>query len=125
MDEHAFAPMLTKAEIMSVGDAFSADQSAGGTEYLVPLSDDDFSGLPVTVAISAQCDPIADHAKRYALAINAVGGQAFWLEDKGLVHGHLRARHTVKRARDSFDRVLRAIALIGAEQPFGRADIER
>ena len=124
MEEHAFAPMLTRAEIMSVSDAFSKDQRPGGVEHMTPLSDDDFSGLPVTVAISAQCDPLADHAERYALAINGAGGQAVWLEDKGLVHGHLRARHTVKRARASFDRVLRAIALIGAGQPISPADIE-
>lgn len=123
MDEHAFAPMLTRAEIMSVRDVFS-DQPFGGVKHPVPLSDDDLTGLPVTVAVSAECDPIADHAKRYALAINTAGGRAFWFEDKGLVHGHLRARHTVKRARDSFERVLRAISLIGAGQPFDRADIE-
>ncbi len=123
MNEHAFAPMLTRAEIMSVRDSFS-DEPSGAVIHPVPLSDDDFTGLPVTVAVSAECDPIADHAKRYASAINAAGGRAFWFEDKGLVHGHLRARHSVKRARESFERVLRAISLIGAGQPFERADIE-
>ena len=46
--------------------------------------------------------------------VRAGGGSAVWIEDKGLVHAHLRARHSVKRARDSFDRVLRVIAMMGA-----------
>ncbi len=124
MDEHANAPLLTKAEVMCLKDIFGDNAPGKRPKYPVPLDDTDLSGLPVTVAVSAQCDPIADHSKIYARAINAAGGTAYWLEDTGLVHGHLRARHTVKRARASFDRVLRAIALIGAGHPFDRADLK-
>jgi acetyl esterase len=35
------------------------------------------------------------------------------VEEPGLVHGYLRARHTVSRARDSFTRIVDALASLG------------
>ena len=35
------------------------------------------------------------------------------MNEKGLVHGYLRARHRVARARDSFTRIVEAIAALG------------
>jgi len=119
MDEHAHAPLFSRAAIMDYRETIALGTTGGAS-----LFDDDFSGLPVTVAMSAQCDPLADDARLYAERIRAAGGQAIWFEDQGLVHGHLRARHRVGRARASFARVLRAISLIGAGGPVTREAIE-
>ena len=113
MDRHAFAPLLTRAEVTGYNDILASGKAAASPGFGMPLQDDDFSDLPPTVSISAECDPIADDARIYAEKINAAGGTALWYEDKGLVHAHLRARHMSRRARNSFDRVLRAITLIG------------
>ncbi len=124
LDEHAFAPLLTRAEILEYQKFLRFGFSEGSSGHHIPLRDEDYSNLPVTVAFSAECDPIADDAKHYAEAVNLAGGKAIWILDKGLVHGHLRARHTVKRARASFDSVLTVISLIGVGLPFERSDIE-
>ncbi|WP_291237738.1 alpha/beta hydrolase fold domain-containing protein [Gemmobacter sp.] len=59
---------------------------------------------------SAACDPLADDGRDYAARITAAGGRAEWLLDEGLVHGWLRARHTVPRARAAFDRLCARLA---------------
>jgi len=106
---HANAPLLSSDDI-----AFYVDIRLGGAKtpadasYL-PLLDTDFLGLPPTVAISAQCDPISDDGAEYCAAICKAGGQAIWINEAGLVHGHLRARHLAKPARDSFSRIVAAI----------------
>lgn len=107
LDEHAFAPMLSRAEVLSGRDV--RQRTCGNATEL----EWEYDGLPTTVAISAQCDPLNDEARDYAASVVSAGGQAFWIEDTGLVHGHLRARHTVERARQSFDRVLRAVSALG------------
>ena len=66
--------MLTLADV-----EFYAGIRHGGTEGLgdpsvAPLQDTDFSGLPPTVAIGAECDPLCDDALAYATAIRAAGG---------------------------------------------------
>lgn len=107
IDEHAFAPLLTRAEVLYYRNLTQSQVS------LETTSISKFDGLPVTVAISAQCDPLSDEARDYVASVTKARGKAIWLEDKGLVHGHLRARHTVRRARYSFDRVLHTISLMG------------
>lgn len=103
---HAEAPMLTLADteyyekIRHGGTPPAADPTASA------LRDTDFSGLPPVVAFAAECDPLADDPFTYAAKVRAAGGEAEALLDDGLVHGWLRGRHSVPRARAAFDRIL-------------------
>jgi acetyl esterase len=78
-----------------------------------PLHDSDFSGLPPTVVVTADCDPLRDDGPTYCDRIIAAGGNAHWINEPGLVHGYLRARTTVTRAADSFERISVAIEALG------------
>ncbi|MBI1217748.1 MAG: alpha/beta hydrolase fold domain-containing protein [Rhodobacteraceae bacterium] len=118
---HAEAPMLTRADTLY----YAAIRHADGVEppddaTAAPLWAASFAGLPPTVAFSAECDPLADDARHYCALIAAEGGQAHRVLEPGLVHGYLRARSTVTRARDSFARITAAIAALGAGTwPYG------
>ncbi len=114
---HAHAPMLTAADV-----AFYARirGAAAGDATAYPLQTADFTGLPPTLALAAECDPLADDAVDYAARITAAGGRAIAFTETGLVHGHLRARHSVPRARESFARVTSTLAAFAAGHwPFG------
>ena len=107
---HAKAPMLTRDDVL-----FYATIRHGGAEpppdpSFAPLSDTDFTGLPPTLAIAAECDPLADDATAYAARIIAAGGAAQAITETGLVHGYLRARSTVPRAAASFARITTALS---------------
>ncbi len=112
---HAEAPMLTRAdvefymEIRHGGPAPHEDATAS------PLQDVSFAGLPPTVIVTAQCDPLSDDGAAYRDRITAAGGRAHWVEEPGLVHGYLRARTTVPRAAESFARITTAIEALGQE----------
>lgn len=111
--EHAQAPLLTRDEIL-----FYEKVRCGGTApesdpTFAPLHDTDFSGLPPTVVITADCDPLRDDGAVYCEQITRAGGRAYWINEAGLVHGYLRARNSVKRAADSFERISVAIEAMG------------
>ncbi len=110
---HADAPMLKRRDLVFYKDLRSGGQDLAGDASYAPLWDTDFSGLPPTFVASAECDPISDDGDVYARRIRAAGGQAVWLNDRGLVHGHLRARHGSVRAAQSFDRIVAAIDSLG------------
>lgn len=107
---HAEAPMLTARDILFYGDARGA---APGDPTAAPLADADFSDLPPTVIVTAECDPLSSDGQAYRDRIIAAGGRAEWIEEPGLVHGYLRARHMVGRARDSFARIVAALTMLG------------
>ena len=106
---HAHAPMLTRADVVMGSTIRHGGQTAGCDPTAMPLCDHDFTGLPPTLAIAADCDPIADDSTAYAAAVTAAGGRALAITEPGLVHGYLRARHTVPRAAASFTRICDAL----------------
>lgn len=113
---HAQAPMLTRDDVLFYKDIRHSGPAPEGDPTVSPLQDRDFTGLPPTLAISAECDPLADDARDYAARIAAAGGVALWVQEPGLVHGYLRARATVPRAAASFDRITAALCAMAARR---------
>ena len=111
---HAHSPTLTTADIQFYCDIRCASTDDHNSPLFVPLSDTDFAGLPPTVVISAECDPLSDDGQHYCKHIKEADGTAHWINEKGLVHGYLRARHSVQRAAESFDRIVYAIGSLAA-----------
>lgn len=118
---HAEAPMLTRDDVLY----YQKTRYEGGEEppddaTAAPLWAPSFAGLPPTVAFAAECDPLADDPRAYCALVAAEGGRAHWVLEPGLVHGYLRARHSVARARESFTRITEAITALGAGRwPYG------
>lgn len=110
---HAEAPMLSVRDIDFYRDIRAGGADVSGDVSFAPLFDSDFSGLPPTVIVTAECDPLSSDGEAYRDRILAAGGKAAWTEEKGLVHGYLRARHSVTRARDSFARIVAAVTALG------------
>ncbi len=115
--EHANAPHLTLRDM-----EFYKTVRFGGQEpplddpRCAPLQDTDFSNLPPTVIVTAQCDPLSSDGGSYRDAINGAGGKAVWFEEAGLVHACLRARNMSSRAAVFFDRVVDGVAALGRRE---------
>ncbi|MER9393984.1 MULTISPECIES: alpha/beta hydrolase [unclassified Mesorhizobium] len=109
----AEAPMLTMRDLVFYKSIRTGGLDGTGDITLYPLADADFIGLPPTVLITAQCDPLSSDGEAYRDRVLAAGGHAAWFEEPGLVHGYLRARHTVGRARASFNRIVEVVSVLG------------
>lgn len=111
---HAEAPHLTTADM-----AFYATVRTGGTTpprddaRYAPLNDTDFTGLPPTVLVTAECDPLSSDGEAYRDALTAAGSRATWIEVAGMVHGCLRARRMSDKAARFFDHVVDGIDALG------------
>ncbi len=113
---HAEAPQLTLRDLEFYKHVRSGGVDLTGDITLSPLADADFANLPPTVLITAECDPLSSDGAAYGSRVVEAGGLAYWLEEPGLVHGYLRARHSVGRARASFSRIVEAIGLLGRQE---------
>lgn len=111
--EHAFAPGLTAADVDFYHEVYGAGAERAGNPRLAPLEDSDFSGLPPTVVITADCDPLRDDGPAYCDALAGAGVRAHCINENGLIHGYLRARYVSQKARDSFERIVAALQCLG------------
>ena len=118
---HAEAPMLTRDDILFYHDI--RGPLALNDVRAAPLLDTDFAGLPPTLTIAAECDPLADDARAYRDRILDAGGVAICVEEPGLVHGYLRARHSVPRATSSFARIAKALNAMAARTPISEINL--
>ncbi len=109
---HANAPMLKTQDVRFYSMIRTGGTTVSGDPTAAPLHDTDFGRLPPTVVVSAECDPLSDDGKHYCEKIIENNGQAVWFNEPGLVHGYLRARTTVTRARVSFERILNCIDML-------------
>ena len=108
--DNAEAPLLTTEDIRFYRGIRCMDGiiPLDDAEYY-PLVAKSFEGLPPTVAQSADIDPLRDDAGLYVQKLQAAGIAAEWLNEPGLTHDYLRARHLSRRAGEAFSRVCDAI----------------
>lgn len=108
--DNAEAPLLSSKDIQFYrGVRWADDELPVSDPEFYPLAADDFSGAPPTVAISADIDPLRDDAACYVAKLTAAGIAAEWINESGLVHDYLRARHVSRRASAAFSRICDAI----------------
>lgn len=113
--ENADAPMLSLQEVLFYMGVRLPEGQAEPTDdpTYAPLQDSDFSNLPPTVIVSADCDPLRDDAPAYAARLREAGVRVHWINEAGLVHGFLRGRAMASRIHDSFERIEVAIEALG------------
>ncbi|HUF87015.1 MAG TPA: alpha/beta hydrolase [Thermohalobaculum sp.] len=109
-EENAEAPMLTTRDM----EYYRRTRAGGPVPHddptFFPFAAADFSGLAPCFISSAEADPLRDDGPEYARRLGAAGVEARCVVEPQLPHGHLRARHTARRAAEAFDRVIAAIA---------------
>jgi acetyl esterase/lipase len=91
-DTEAHAPLLSLADLRVFARHYWADTPAPA--WTVPLDAARFDGLPSTLAIAAQHDPLRDDARVFAQRIDAAGGVSRLVVLDGLVHACWRALAT-------------------------------
>ncbi|RJF94752.1 alpha/beta hydrolase [Oleomonas cavernae] len=102
--EEAGAPMLTLAEMRACREAYLAGRPPGPYDFA--LDHADLRGLPPTLALAAEHDPLRDDARLFVERLRAVRGVGeYWL-GPGLVHGCLRAMRTSPTAAALYDRMV-------------------
>ena len=113
---HSNAPLLSTKDMLYYKKIRCENDVPEDDATFAPLNDEDFSNLPPTIVFTAACDPLVDDGEKYCEKITDSGGLAKWINEAGLVHGYLRARSEVARARNSFERIAFAAASLAQKK---------
>jgi len=85
--------------------------------YLYPLTGDDLSGLPPTVLLTAEFDPLRDEGIAYAKRLAETGVEVEHVHAADQMHGFLLLGRVVTRAGSLIDRAADALARAGKPAP--------
>lgn len=112
MNEHAFAPLLSRADVeyylpirVGIGEIPTSDP------LYWPMQGNDLEQLPPTHLFPAEVDPLHDDCELYADVLRTVGVEVVnhLNAGRGLVHSYLRARHNSDKANACFSEICDAI----------------
>lgn len=107
---NAEAPLLTTRDIEFYRGVRCADGNPPTDDpEFYPLVAKDFGNTAPTIAISADIDPLRDDARLYIEKLEAAGVPAEWINEAGMTHDYLRARHLSKAAAAAFGRICDSI----------------
>lgn len=116
--EHAEAPVLTAEALQEFETLRLSGQDRPKTPDYFPLMGDDFNTLPPSYISTADCDPLRDEGVLYNTLHIFSGGESVLMEEAGLMHGHLHARHHSAKAMEAFDHICEGLSNLSAwEKP--------
>ena len=112
---NAEAPLLSTSDIRFYrGIRCATDELPITDPEFYPLTAKKFGAIPATIAFSADVDPLRDDASLYVEKLRAAAVSAKWINEPGLVHDYLRARHVSVTAGAAFERICKAIETLAA-----------
>lgn len=115
---HADAPIITAQGLFDYEALRLGGQPRPKSADYFPLMGDDFNDLPPSYISTADCDPLVDEGALYNTLHIFSGGESVLMEEAGLMHGHLHARHHSTRAAEAFDHICQGLRNLAAwEKP--------
>ncbi len=116
--KHAEAPILTAEALQDFEALRLSGQPRPNTPDYFPLLGDDFNALPPSYISTADCDPLRDEGTLYNTLHMFSSGESVLMEEDGLMHGHLHARHHSARAMAAFEHICEGLNNLSAwEKP--------
>jgi len=90
--KHSEAPFLTKKMMLWFFDTYLNGPADYSNPSVFPILEKNFSGMPKTVLLNAELDPLASEGRKLAKRLIDDGVPVFHNEAKSLIHGFIRCR---------------------------------
>ncbi|MFP5021900.1 alpha/beta hydrolase [Pseudonocardia phyllosphaerae] len=103
MTEHGAGPLLSRAWIEWFMGHYLSSPDDVRDPRMSPALTADLSGLPPTLVITAENDPLRDQGAAYAERLAAAGVKAEHRPSPGMIHGFLQLGGVVDEARAALD----------------------
>ena len=99
-EENSEGYFLTKETMGLFGRAYIQDESLRYHPYTAPMLAEDVSGLPPTMIITAEFDPLRDEGEAYGEKLRQAGVEVDVHRENGLIHGFFNLFSIMKSDED-------------------------
>jgi acetyl esterase len=119
-EEFAEGYLLTRASMQWYWNHYLSDPGDGAGYLASPLRADDLSGLPRSLVVTAEYDPLRDEGEAFAAKLRDAGVDVRISRYEGTIHGFFRMGAVIDAAHRVTDEVGRFVREVLA--PLGTAD---
>ena len=104
--KHSEAPFLTKKMMLWFFDTYLNGPEDYSNPSVFPILEKNFSGMPKTVLLNAELDPLATEGRKLAKRLIDDGVPVFHNEAQSLIHGFIRCRDQSPKGMKIFKEVV-------------------
>ncbi|MCW2831179.1 MAG: alpha/beta hydrolase [Aeromicrobium sp.] len=109
-DRHADAPVLSSANMRAFVRLYLGEQHGTEDFRASPIRAASHAGLPKTLIVTAELDPLLDNGAHYRDALVAAGVPVRYAEYDGAIHGFMSLPGVVPVARRALDDIVEFLA---------------
>ena len=113
---------LDRERVMEIFDLYDAGAEARRDPRLLPLMATDFSGIPDTLVLAAECDVLADDSRALAHALGAAGVNAVLHVEPAVPHGFINRGRMLPAATECLARSAAFLTTRSCVREVQRAD---
>jgi acetyl esterase len=103
--EFADAPILSAADARWFWEQYVGEHHSGGDHLAAPMRAESLRGLPPALILTAEVDPIRDHAEAYAARLRRDGVPVSLTRYAGVFHGFVTEIGAFAQAKHAIDEV--------------------
>lgn len=115
--EFAGGPILTADSIETMWSYYLGDGDNRSSRYLVPSRSASLEGLPPTLIVTGECDPLRDEGEEYGARLRSSGVSVTVRRLTGLVHGSFSLSGAIPRAQEATEAISLHLSAITARDP--------
>jgi acetyl esterase len=109
MRENAEGGGLDPKAVRWFNSQWVADESRWGEEGISPLAAADLSGMPPSLIVSAERDPLRDELEAYADRLRDAGNRVTARREPGMIHNFLQQDEASPATAVAADRIAREL----------------
>lgn len=111
-DAHAHAPFLDKKSMIWIWETYLLEEEDYSNPLAFPLLEENFLGLPQTIILNAELDPLSHEGSLLAKKLIESRVPTYHFEAKALIHGFIRCRNESKLADSVFLDICQSVKAI-------------
>lgn len=102
---------LTRAGMVWFWNHYLGNEEGGKNPYAAPLQAQNLNGLPSTMVITAEYDPLRDEGELYANHLQEAGIPTTVIRYPGMIHGFVRMGGAIDQSKKAIDDIAQQLRL--------------
>jgi len=100
-ESYNFDYLLSRADMIAFWNYYLHHPSEAASPLASPLRAESFAGLPKTLILTAECDPLRDEGEEYGEKLREAGVETSVCRFPGMIHGFVNMAGAIPQAREA------------------------